>query len=145
MATAGKSSFGTLLKLGDAATSESFTTIAEVRDIKGPGLALDTEEMTNHSSTEGWEESIGTILKGGDVTFDVNWLPANTTQSFTTSGLLKDMTARTLRNFQLVVPAAATLTWTFAAIVTKFQPDLPVKGAQRASVTLKLSGKPTLA
>lgn len=145
MATAGKSSFGTLLKLGDGATSEAFTSIAEVRDIKGPGISLDTEEMTNHtSSTDGWEESIGTILKGGDVTFEVNWLPANVTQSFTTSGLLKDLVGRTLRNFQLVVPAASTLTWTFAAIVTKFQPDLPVKGAQRASVTLKLSGKPTL-
>jgi hypothetical protein len=55
------------------------------------------------------------------------------------------MVGRTKRNFQLVVPAATSLTWTFAALVTAFEPDLPVKGAQKASITLLLSGKPTLA
>ena len=142
--TSGKSSFGTLLKLGDAASSETFTTIAEVRDIKGPTLELATEEMTNHSSTNGWEESIGTILSGGEVTFDCNWIPGNATQSYA-AGLLKDMVNRTLRNFQLVIPAASNVTWSFSAYVTKFPPDLPVKGAQRVSVTLKISGYPTLA
>lgn len=144
MATAAKSSFGTFLKIGDGASSEAFTTIAEVLDIGGPAMTLDTEDVTSHSSTSGWAEHIGTILNGGEVSFDMNWLPANTTQSYTTSGLLRDMANRTLRNFQLVVPAAATLTWTFAALVTSFKPDLKVKGAQRASVSLLISGVPTL-
>lgn len=144
MATAAKSSFGTFLKLGDGATSETFTTIAEVQDISGPKLSLDTEEVTSHSSTAGWAEFIGTLLDGGEVSFDINWLPAHATQSYS-AGLLRDMVNRTLRNFQLVVPAAATLTWTFAALVTAFEPDLPVKGKQGSSITLKLSGQPTLA
>ncbi len=85
------------------------------------------------------------LLDGGEISFEVNWLPANVTQSFTTSGLLKDMVDRTRRNFQLVVPAASSLTWTIPALVTKFEPDLPVKGKQKASLTLKVTGKPTLA
>ncbi len=126
MATAAKSSFGTYLKLGDGETSESFATIAEVLDIKGSSLEL------------------GTILNGGEISFEMNWLPANATQSFG-SGLLKDLVSRTKRNFKLVVPTALpTQTWTFAALVTAFEPDLPVKGAQKASITLLLSGKPTL-
>lgn len=144
MATAAKSSFGTYLKLGDGGTAETFATIAEVKDIKGPKLTLNTEDVTSHDSTDGWAEQIGTILEGGDVSFDINWLPANVTHSHT-AGLLKDMVGRTKRNFQLVVPAAASLTWTFAALVTEFQPDLPVKGAQTASIKLQISGKPTLA
>lgn len=144
MATAAKSSFGTFLKLGNGATSETFATIAEVRDIKGPKMKLDTEEVTSHDSTDGWVERIGTLLDGGEITFDINWLPGNATQSFS-AGLLKDMVGRTLRNFQLVVPAAATLTWTIPALVTGFEPDLPVKGRQGASITLTLTGKPTLA
>lgn len=144
MATAAKSSFGTYLKLGDGGTTETFATIAEVKDIKGPKLTLNTEDVTSHDSTDGWAETIGTILEGGDVSFDVNWLPANATQSFT-AGLLKDMVGRTKRNFQLIVPAAASLTWAFTALVTEFQPDLPVKGAQVASIKLQISGKPTLA
>lgn len=145
MATAAKSSFGTYLKIGNGATSETFATIAEVLDIKGPGMSLETEEATSHDSTDGWVEHIGTLLDGGEISFEVNWLPANVTQSFTTSGLLKDMVDRTRRNFQLVVPAASSLTWTIPALVTKFEPDLPVKGKQKASLTLKVTGKPTLA
>ncbi|MBK8211571.1 MAG: hypothetical protein IPK78_18100 [Rhodospirillales bacterium] len=144
MATAAKSSFGTFLKLGDGASSETFTTITEVKDIKGPALKLSIEEVTSHSSTAGWIEKIGTLLEGGTVTFEMNWIPGHATQSYS-AGLLKDMVNRTLRNFQLVVPAASTLTWTIAAYVAEFQPDLKVKGAQVVSVTLELSGQPTLA
>jgi hypothetical protein len=144
MATAAKSSFGTYLKLGDGGTAETFATIAEVLDIKGPSLELETEDVTSHDSTDGWAEHIGTILNGGEVSFEMNWLPGNATQSYS-AGLLKDMIGRTKRNFQLVVPAAASTTWAFAALVTGFEPDLPVKGAQRASITLLISGKPTLA
>lgn len=144
MATAAKSSFGTYLKLGDGGATEVFATIAEVQDIKGPKLKLSTEDVTSHDSTDGWVEKIGTLLEGGDVTFDVNWLPAAATQSFS-AGLLKDMVGRTRRNFQLVVPAAASLTWAFAAYVTEFEPELRVKGAQKASIKLEISGKPTLA
>ena len=144
MPTAAKSSFGTYLKIGDGGTSETFATIAEVQDIKGPKLSLDVEEVTSHDSTDGWVERIGTLLDGGEITFDVNWLPANATQSLS-AGLLKDMVGRTKRNFQLVVPAAASLTWTIPALVTNFEPDLPVKGKQGASITLTVAGKPTLA
>ncbi len=144
MASAGLSSFGTFLKLGDGASTETFATIAEVKDIKGPGLSLDTEDVTSHSSTAGWVERIGTLLDGGEVSFDMNWLPADDTQSYT-AGILLDMKNRTKRNFQLVVPAATTLTWAFTALVTKFEPDLKVKGVQSVSATLQITGQPTLA
>lgn len=143
--TSAKSSFGTLLKIGDGASSEAFTTVAEVRDIKGPALELNTEEVTSHSSTAGWEEHIATTATGGELSFELNWIPGNATQSYS-AGLLKLLaTTKTPWNFQLVVPAASSVTWSFAAIVTKFVPDLPVKGKQAGAVTLKLTGQPTLA
>lgn len=144
MATAAKSSFGSYLKIGNGGTTETFATIAEVLDIEGPALEAETEDVTSHDSTDGWSEHIATVLSGGEVTFEVNWLPAHATQSFS-AGLLKDMTSRTLRNFQLVVPAASSITWSFAALVTGFEVALPVKGAQRSEITLLISGKPTLA
>ena len=144
MPTSAKSSFGTFLKIGDGASSETFTTIAEVKDIKGPGLKLNKEDVTSHSSSGAWKELIGTILEGGKLSFALNWLPAHATQSYG-AGLLKDMVGKGPRNFQLVVPAASTLTWTFPALVTEFTPDLKVKGAQAADVSLEISGAPTLA
>jgi hypothetical protein len=138
------SSFGTLLKVGDGESSETFTTIFEVGDISGPGLGLDTEESTNHSSPGGWEEVIATILRTGEVTFPVNYEPTEATLNATT-GLIADVVARTLRNFQLVFPDAGSTTWSFAAYVTAFEPGAPVNGKLTADVTLKPSGQPTLA
>ena len=137
------SSFGTLLKRGDGGSPESFATIGEVLDIKGPELEADTEDSTNHSSTDGWDESIVTILKGGELTFDINYLPENATHNLAT-GFLKDFNNRTKRNFQLVFPNPGNTTWNFGAFVTKFSPANPVKGIMKGSVTLKISGKPTL-
>ena len=104
------SSFGTLLKIGNGSTTETFATIAEVRDIKGPNLKLNTKEVTNHSSTDGWKEYIGTLLEAGEISFDVNWLPADATQSFG-AGLVKDMVGRVKRNFQIVFPSALQNSW----------------------------------
>jgi len=144
MTTAAISSFGTLLKKGDGGTPETFTTIAEVLDVSGPELGLDTEEATNQGSTGGWEEHIGSILRSGLVTFSVQYVPTGATHNATT-GLIADMVNRTRRNFQLVFPNGVSTTWSFAALVTKFAPKAPVKGKLTADVTLKLTGQPTLA
>lgn len=138
------SSFGSLLKIGDGAGTEVFTTIAEVMDITGPSISLDTEEVTSQTSANGYDEHIGTILRGGDVTFDINYGPTDGTHDETT-GLISVMNAKSLNNFQLVMTDAGTTTWSFAALVTGFEPAMPVAGALRASVTLKISSKPTLA
>lgn len=142
--TLGTSAFGTLLKIGDGATSEAFTTIAEVVTITGPSLAMDPLEMTNHDSPGQWEEHIGGTLRSGEVTFDINYIPAAATHDAST-GLLNDYENRTVRNFQLVFTDAGTTTWAFSAFVTGFEPSAPFDDKLAASVTLKLTGQPTLA
>lgn len=137
------SSFGTLLKIGDGGSPEVFTTIGELLDIKGPELEAETEDATNHSSTDGWEEKVVTILKGGQVSFEVNYSPEATTHN-AASGLIRDFKNRTKRNFKLVFPNPAVTTWTFSAYVTKFSPAAPVKGILKGSITLDITGVPTL-
>lgn len=139
----GISAFGTLLQIGDGGGTESFTTIADVKDISGPGFTLDTKETTTHSSSGGWREFAPGLKDGGEVTMDINFQPTNATHSYST-GLVKDFNNRTLRNFRIVFPDAGTTTWTFAAYVTNFEPNAPVDDFLGASVTLKISGAPTL-
>ncbi len=137
------SSFGTFLKKGDGASpTEAFATIAEVGDIDGPDMSLDTEDVTNHDSTNGWSEHIGTILNGGEVGFSLNFIPTEPTQGGTT-GLQADMRSRTLRNFQLVYPDPGGSGYEFKALVTGFKPKAPVKGKLSADVKLKISGPVT--
>jgi hypothetical protein len=134
MATSARSSHGTLLKVGDGAGSEAFTTIAEVLDISGPGTTLNTEDATNHDS-QGWREPVPTILEGGEVTFEINYYQAATQTTLRTL-----QSNRTRRNFQMVIPLSSPETLTFAAYVTGFEYAAPVEGIFRASVTLMVTG-----
>lgn len=135
---------GTLLQIGDgAATSEVFTTIAEVSDIGGPEIALESVEVTNHSSPSGWREKIGGILDGGNISLTINYQPTHATHN-NTAGLIADLRQRTKRNFQLVFTDSGTTTWSFTALVTSFSPAEPIDGALTAEITLEITGAPTL-
>jgi predicted secreted protein len=136
--------YGVLLKIGDGGGSETFTTIAEVKDIEGPELELEAKEVTSHDSPAGWREYIGTLLSGGEVSFDVNFIPTNATHSYS-AGLIKDLVNRTKRNFKLVFPDGGSTTWTFAALVVGVKPSGPVEDELSAEVTLQVTGQPTLA
>lgn len=136
--------FATLLKIGDGADPEVFTTVAEVTNIGGPSLSLGTEDVTSHSSTDGWREFVATLLDGGEVSIEGNYVPGEATHD-ATSGLINDMENRTKRNFELVFPDSGATTWAFPALVTNFTPAAPVEGKLGFSATLKITGKPTLA
>lgn len=143
--TDGIAAFGTQLQIGDGGSpTEAFTTIAELLDISGPELSTDTEDATNHGSTDAYEEVIATILRTGNVGFDVNWVPAGATHGYT-SGLLKDWEEKTSRNFKLIFPDSGSTTWTFTAIVTGISPAMPVAGKLTGSITLKVTGSMGLA
>ena len=73
--------FGTLFKRGA-------TTIAAVSNISGPGLSLDTEDVTTHDSASGWEEVVGTILRSGEVSLDLVYDPNAATHKYASGGLL---------------------------------------------------------
>ena len=143
MTTGALAAYSALLKIGNGATSEAFTAIAEVRDIEGPELELETKEVTSHDSG-GWREYIGTLLTGGEVSFDLNFIPTDATHSYS-AGLIDDMVTRTRRNFQLVFPDSESTTWEFAALVTGFKPSAGVEDELAAEVTLQVTGQPTLA
>lgn len=129
--------FGTQLKRNGA-------TIAQLKTIGGPGLALDTEDVTSHDSPGGWEEVVGTILRSGEVSLDLVFDPADATHKNTSGGLIGDMISRTPHQYQLVLPTSPATTWTFDALVTKFEPSADASGALTASATLKVTGEPTL-
>lgn len=78
------------------------------------------------------------------MSFTINWIPTNATQAFAT-GVAGDFNNdTTVKNWQIVLPSSMG-TWSFAAIVTKFSPKNPIDDLQTADITLKISGKPTLA
>lgn len=145
MAGGGRWAFGTLLQLGDGMMVETFTTLAEVKDIDGPDISLDTEDITPHDAVGGWEEFIPTILRSGEVTFDLNFVPSSAQHGDVAGGVINLLKTRTKRNWKLVLPTSPAYEWTFAAYVVGFSNSMPVGGVLGASVTLKVTGVLALA
>lgn len=135
---AGLDGFGTQLRRGDNATPEVFTTIADITSLSPPGMSRETLDVTSHGSPDGWMEFIGGLKDGGEVSADVNYAPTN--HDF----LAADFSDRDPRTYQVVFPDQAATTWTFEAILTGFEPDAPYDDKLSASLTWKVSGKPTL-
>lgn len=144
MTTAAIFAQGTLLKMGDGAGPEVFTTIAEVSSIKGPSLSRATVDVTSHDSVGGFREYIGGLGDGGELTFDMNYIPTGATHNAST-GVLSKLKNNTRTNFKLVFTDAGPTEWAFSGFVTKFDTSEPIDNRIMASVTIKVSGRPTLA
>ena len=121
--------------------AETFATVAEVGDIKGPELTRDDIEATTHDSPNDFEELISGLKKSGNVTFKINWNPSNPTHAGAGSlwGRYGDGIAT---NFQILTPRGDILA--FTAGVAGIGPDYPVNGLISADITLKVTGEVVL-
>ena len=133
---AGIDAFGTQLLRGDGGTPEIFTAIANVTSISGPGLSRETIDVTAHDSPDGWMEFVGGLKDAGEVSADINYAPSKH------DTLVADFDDDEPRNYQLVFPDSTT--WSIQAILTGFEPEAPYDDKLAASLTFKVTGKPTL-
>lgn len=133
MGTAAKSAYGTILK-------RLTNTVAELTKIGTPEITLETKDVTNHQSADGFREHIGTLFDAGEVQIEGNFISSDTNGQV---GLQTDQAAKTLQSFTIAFPNGAE--WTFSALVTKFKiGDATPEGEITFSATLKISGKPNL-
>ena len=137
--------FGTTLGIGDGGGPETFTTIAQVRTSSGPGLSADTIEVSHHESTGGWRTFVAGMKDGGEVGLDLLFDPVAATHKDASGGLLDLLDSGAENNFELTFSDTASTTWTFAGLVTGFEPTAPYDGELTASVSIKVTGQPTLA
>lgn len=149
----GMAAFGTTLQMGRgqevAAGGDTFDTIAAITSISGPGFSLDVADVTAHDSPGAWEEAVGTILRSGELTLDINYDPSSATHNADTTpasggeGLAAALQSRKWKNFKLTFPSTVPVLWAFKGFVTGFEPDAPFDDKLSASVTIKLTGAPT--
>lgn len=124
---------------GGSDGTEVFTTVAEVKSLSGPNLAAAVIDVTSMDSANNTREFITSLIDPGELSFQVNFLPGLASQQ----ALVTDMKNRTRRNFKIVWTDTAGTTWSFAGIITSFQPSSATEEALSASVTIKVTGFPT--
>lgn len=129
---------GITFSIGDGASPEVFTAVADLLDGDGPGLAKDSVEITSGESASRYREYIPGLRDGGEVTFEFNLKSANLTALFTNYELDANS------NYRIVVPTPVTKTWNFAGHITALEPTYPETDRMTGSFTVKVSGAPTL-
>lgn len=136
---AGLDAFGASLERSDMASSPTFTEIANVTSISGPSISRNTYDVTAHDSANSYMEFIGGLKDGGELSFDLNWDPADQTHE----DLFSDLDDLVPRDYKLVLPNDIA-EFAFEAILTSFEVGLPVDDKLTAAVTYKITGAPTL-
>jgi len=136
---AGLDGTGARFLASDMASAPTFTEVANVTSISGPSISRDTYDVTAHDSTGGYREFIGGLRDGGEVSFDLNFDPSEATHQ-TLIGYLGDSVAR---DYQVTLPDDAA-TFEFSAFLTGWEVGLPIDDKITASVTFKITGKPSL-
>jgi len=127
-----KAAFGTTFALNAG------TALANVTSFGGPGISLDTVDVTTHDSVGAWEEVVPTILRSGELTMDIAYDPANATVKNAANGWLALLVARAVTTFVLTFPGPSAVTG--SGFVTGFEPSAPHDGALTATLKYKLTG-----
>jgi len=143
MSYAGSRAFagqGTQLQLGDGGSPEAFTTIAEVHKVARGGSKMDLVDVTNFDSIGAYREKLATLLDGGELTFDANYVPQDTSQQ----ALQAQFDGRTLSNWKIVLPGGrGTFSCKAYSISADF--DLSVDKASTFAGKLAITGQPSFA
>lgn len=134
----GINAFGTQLQRSDMAATPVFTAIANVTSIKGPEIKRDTIDVTAHNTANSWREFVGSLKDAGEISLDVNYDPAVHDE------LVADFEDSDPRDYKLVFPVTPAVAWSVKALLTEFSSEAPFDDKLAASLTLKVSGKPTI-
>jgi hypothetical protein len=137
MSSAALPAQGTLIKIGDGASPEVFTSLGEVSSIDGPGGQAAVIDVTDLSSTAK-EKRMG-LQDEGQLSFEINFLPADAQHA----QLRTDKASGDSRNFQLLFTDSPPTTWTFAAFVLGVPVSFSVDNVTKGSVTLEITGSIT--
>lgn len=138
MATIAKLSNGSLLKVGDGAGPEVFTTIPEVMRLSGPAVRFDLLDVSSHDTVGLFREFIPGFSDGDAINSDINWRPGNAIHK----AVRIDAYAATRRNFKIVYPDTADNTVTVGAFVEDYTPNADVGRPMTASLRMKVTGAP---
>lgn len=137
----GDSSFGTIIRVSDGESPETFHTIAGVGDIDGPNEALNTQEVRTHSTGNLFPNVRPTTFQVPTLSFPVYFDPANPSHSYTSEfGLGYMLRNRAVRTWQIIYPDEANTTFEFSGFVSELSAAAPVDGINERSCTITIDG-----
>lgn len=131
--------YGTVIKLGDGASPEVFTDLAEVTKITPPGPEVETIDVTHLTSPDATKEFIAGLISPGEVSLEMNFIPAGTTFSTLKTAL----ESRAIKNFKIVFSDDSPSSEVdFSGLVKTISTEVPLDDRMTATVSIQVSGLP---
>ncbi len=137
MSTNAISGVGAELRIGDGASSEAFTAIAEVNSVQN-NKTRDLIDVTALDSAGGYREKIPGFRDGGEYTFNMNFTLSNYSQ------MNDEFESSTVRNWQLKVPNTEVSEFDFAGYVTALGKTVPLDDKINCDVVISVTGQETI-
>ncbi len=130
---------GISVKVGDGASTEVFTTIAEVTGFSGPTTESAEIEVTTLASAA--KEFIAGLADNGEVTLEVNAVPNDAQHRQIRADILEGTT----RNYQIDFndkksSQTTSTTYTFAAFAKSFPFSAAADDKLSGTITLRITG-----
>jgi len=136
MSTKARLTKGTLLKRGTG-SPPSYSTIAEVTAVGDFGQESALLDVTHLESTA--LEYILSLPDGAEMSTECNWIATATDPTSVHEDMIADQSAGVAVPFQIVLPGGEG-TFTFSALVRKWNLPLGPNIAQKIAFTLKITG-----
>lgn len=135
---------GAALFIGDGGSPETFTSVPAMMDSSGPKISTTIADVTVHDNTDGFVQNIPILLDGGTVDFTIVFDPTSAQHNETVNGLRYLQLAKVVRNMRLTMFTSPTTRNRFRGFVINMSATQPVKDALKSTVSIRISGKPTL-
>ena len=123
---------------GNGASPEVFTQISEVRKVSFSGNKVSFADVTNISSPGNYAEKLPTIIEAGELAFDCNYIPSDTSQT----SLFTTRDNRTKSNWKVILPGSLGH-FSFQAYVASIDPSLDYSKEASLAVKLQITGPVT--
>lgn len=144
---AGQIGYGATVRVGEAGATYSesgSTALGEVTSITPPNPSRDIIDVTSMDSPNTAREFIAGLIDYGEAGFELNWTPGDATDALLRTILLEDE-PRAWRFTFAVTGSPSTVTCTFDAFLTNYQPQAPMDDKMTGSISLKVTGAPVWA
>lgn len=124
------------VSMGTTIKKATGTAIVGLTSIDGLSLSADTIETTDLSNVGGYRSFVNGLKDAGECSLSGFFDASHET-------VLTDFEAGTVGSYLITFPDGTT--WTFSAVVTGFSTSVELEDLVSVEITLKVSGKPTLA
>jgi hypothetical protein len=129
------------ISVGDAASPNTYTEIAEVKNIGGPNESSDEIQVTHLRSPSNYHEFLQSFKDGGEIPCVANYIPSNATHASGASGLRGLFASGENRGWKITL-ADGTLLY-FDGYVKALGTPIQVGNAVELNFTIRVTGPVT--